>query len=59
MIDRHYSQERIEVANAYPGANWRKKVIGMSDGQVHEIYVNLMKRKEKARLKKEQNVKGA
>ena len=46
--DRHYTQERVEVAKAYPGKKWSKKVMEMSDAQVHEVFVSLRKRKEKA-----------
>ena len=44
---RHYSQERVEVGKAYPGKKWAKKVLEMSDAQVHEIYVSIMRRKER------------
>lgn len=48
-----YSQERIEVAKAYPGKGWTKKVMGMSDEQVHEIFVSLQFRRDvEARQKK-------
>lgn len=49
---RTYSQERVVVAEAYPGKNWTKKVMDMSDEQVHEIYVSIMfKRKNEAKTK--------
>lgn len=47
MSDRHYTQERVEVAKAYPGKKWAQKVLGMSDAQVHEIYVSIMNRQAK------------
>ena len=46
--DRHYTQERVEVAKAYPGKKWSKKVMGMSDAQVHEVFVSIKQRREKA-----------
>lgn len=40
------------MAQAYPGKNWTKKVVAMSDEQVHEIYVSLMfKRENEAKQK--------
>ena len=45
--DRHYTAEREEVAKAYPGKKWAQKVLAMNDAQVHEIYVSILKRKEK------------
>lgn len=53
---RHYSQERCEVAKAYPGKKWTQKVIQMSDAQIHEIYVNLLKKKEKEKKKRAKSV---
>ena len=50
--DRHYSAERCELANAYPGKNWAKKVEKMSDAQVHAVFVSVRNRQEKQ--KKEQ-----
>lgn len=46
-IDRHYTQERVQVAKAYPGKKWAAKVLEMSDGQVHQIWIELQKKKEK------------
>ena len=47
-----YSQERVVVAQAYPGKGWTKKVMAMSDEQVHEIYVSIMfKRNVEAKSK--------
>ena len=40
------SQERIVVGQAYPGKNWAKKVLSMSDEEVHDIYVSIMFRRE-------------
>lgn len=45
-MERHYSQERVTVAQAYPGKNWTKKVMEMSDEQVHEIFVSIMFKRE-------------
>jgi hypothetical protein len=49
MSERHYSQERCELANCYPGRSWAKKVANMSDGQVHEVLVSIRKRQEEAK----------
>ena len=51
--NRHYSQMRYQVANAYPGKKWAKKVEQMSDEQVYRIFVSLRQRAtEKARKEK-------
>lgn len=47
MSDRHYTAEREELAKAYPGENWKKKVLNMSDAQVHEALVSIRNRREK------------
>lgn len=47
MSERHYTSEREELAKAYPGYNWKKKVLGMSDAQVHAAIVDIRKRREK------------
>lgn len=44
---RHYSQERVQLANAYPGKKWAKKVSEMSDAQVHAAWISVRKRREK------------
>ena len=46
---RHYSQERVQLANAYPGKKWAQKVMNMSDAQVHAAWVSIKNRKEKER----------
>ena len=46
--DRHWTTERSELAKAYPGRKWYKKVLEMSDEQVHAVYINFLNRKEKA-----------
>ena len=51
-VNGHYSQERVTVAEAYPGKNWTRKVMAMSDEQVHEIFVSIMfKRKNEQKQK--------
>lgn len=47
MSERHYTAEREELAKAYPGDNWKKKVLAMSDAQVHAAIVDIRKRREK------------
>ena len=47
VIDRHYSQERVELAKMYPGDNWAKKVMKMSDQQVYATLVSIRNRREK------------
>lgn len=42
----YWSEERYEVARAYPGKKWMDKVSRMPKEQVHEIWVSLQKRKE-------------
>ena len=49
MSERHYSQERCELANCYPGKNWAKKVANMRDEQVHKVLVSIRKRQEEAK----------
>ena len=49
-----YSQERINVMRAYPGKKWAQKVMQMSDGQVHEIWVSLQNRAAKSKEKRDQ-----
>ena len=56
-MTRTYTQERVVVSEAYPGKNWARKVLEMSDEQVHEIYVSIMFRREneaKSKAAKEQ-----
>ena len=36
----------MTVAQAYPGKNWAKRVMEMSDEQVHEIFVSIMFKRE-------------
>lgn len=36
------AQKRAKVMDAYPGASWASKVQGMSDAQVHSVYMRLM-----------------
>lgn len=43
---RHWSSERSELAKAYPGKKWYKKVLEMSDEQVHAAYISVRNRKE-------------
>ncbi len=45
--DRHWSAERCELAKMYPGQKWQKKVLNMSDAQVHAVYVSVRNRKDK------------
>ena len=52
--DRHYTQERCELAKCYPGKGWLKKVSQMSDAQVHEVLVSIRTRKEKKNADKVQ-----
>ena len=47
MSERHYTSERVELAKAYPGDKWKRKVLGMSDAQVHEALVRIRNRREK------------
>ena len=51
-MNGHYSQERVEVAKAYPGKKWTQKVMNMSDEQVHEIFVSIQFRREVKKKKK-------
>ena len=44
---RHWSTERSELAKAYPGQKWAKKVLEMSDKQVHAAYISVKNRREK------------
>lgn len=57
------SEERRVVGSAYPGKNWAKKVLKMSDEEVHDIYESIMFRRENERKtaekKKEQTCKNA
>lgn len=58
-MSRTHTQERVVVAEAYPGKNWVKKVMEMDDEQVHEIYVSIMFRRKneaKAAALKEKKV---
>lgn len=48
--DRHYTQERVELAKCYPGKKWQQKVIQMSDKQVHETLISIRNRKEKKKV---------
>ena len=47
MSERHYTAEREELAKAYPGDKWKRKVLNMSDAQVHAAIVDIRKRREK------------
>ena len=47
--NRHWSAERCELAKAYPGKKWEKKVLEMSDEQAHAAYVSIRNRKERKR----------
>ena len=47
MSERHFSAERTELAKMYPGNGWIKKVMNMSDEQVHAAYISIRSRKEK------------
>ena len=44
---RHWSPERSELAKAYPGKKWAKKVLEMSDEQVHAAWISVRNRLEK------------
>ena len=44
---RHWTPERSELAKAYPGQKWYKKVLEMSDEQVHAVYISVKNRREK------------
>ena len=50
VIDRHYSQERCELIKMYPGDNWAKKVMNMSDQQVYATLVSIRNRREKEKV---------
>ena len=43
----YWSEERYEVARAYPGKKWWEKVSKMPESQVHEVWVRLQKKKQK------------
>lgn len=58
-MNRTYSQERVTVAQAYPGKNWAKKVLDMSDEQVHEIFVSIMFKRQNEQKQKEAKAKKA
>lgn len=45
----YWSEERYAVAHAYPGKKWMDKVARMPKEQVHEIYMSLLKRKERSK----------
>lgn len=45
--NRHWTQERSELAKMYPGQKWYKKVLEMSDEQVHATFVSIRNRREK------------
>lgn len=47
-VPGYWSEERYEVAHAYPGKKWFEKVSKMPKEQVHEIWVSLQKRKGKS-----------
>ena len=47
--NRHWSVERSELAKMYPGQKWAKKVLEMSDEQVHATYISIRNRREKER----------
>lgn len=44
---RHYTAERSELVKMYPGKGWEKKVINMSDAQVHATLISIKQRREK------------
>ena len=43
---------REEIANAYPGPNWRMSVQGMHDRQVIAVYKNFLARDQFRKAKK-------
>ena len=45
--DRHWTAERVALTEMYPGKKWAQKVMKMNDQQVHEVLVNIRKRREK------------
>lgn len=45
--NRTWSVERAELAKMYPGKNWEKKVLEMSDNQVHQTLIHIRNSKEK------------
>lgn len=45
--NRHWTAERSELAKMYPGQKWYRKVLEMSDAQVHAAYISARNRKEK------------
>lgn len=47
--NRHWTPERSELAKAYPGKKWYKKVLEMSDEQVHAAYISVRNRLEKTK----------
>lgn len=49
--DRHWTAERCELAKMYPGQKWYRKVLEMSDVQVHAAYISARNRKEKEKVK--------
>ncbi len=49
--DRHWTAERSELAKMYPGQKWYRKVLEMSDAQVHAAYISARRRKEKKVVK--------
>lgn len=44
---RHWTAERSELIKMYPGQKWYRKVLDMSDAQVHAAYISARNRKEK------------
>ena len=54
MSERHFTQERAQLARMRPGKKWLDLVIAMSDQDVHEMYVKLNQQREKD-VRKERN----
>ena len=48
--NRHWSSERCELAKFYPGKKWQKKVLEMSDEQVHAVFISVRNRREKEKV---------
>ena len=48
-MDRHFTTERAELSRCYPGKKWVEKVSKMSDAQVHEVYMSILRRKERSK----------
>lgn len=54
---RHYTSERAELSNMYPGKKWVTKVANMSDAQVHAVYIECRNRQEKKKKEAEKACK--